>query len=55
MIDKNICQGDGLLFIVGCGRSGTTLLKTILNENKKVYITPETFYYNSISKYKFFL
>lgn len=37
-----------LFFVVGCGRSGTTLLKTILNEHENVAVTPETFFYDSV-------
>lgn len=37
-------------FIVGCGRSGTTLLKTILNAHPNVFVAPETFYFRSIKK-----
>lgn len=35
-------------FIVGCGRSGTSLLKAILSSHADIYVTPETFYYHSI-------
>lgn len=41
---------SGLLFIVGCGRSGTTLLKSILDANPEVSIPPETFFFTSIVK-----
>jgi hypothetical protein len=37
-------------FIVGCGRSGTTLLKSILNAHPNVFVAPETFYFRSIKK-----
>lgn len=52
---EEVCSGKGLFFIIGCGRSGTTLLKSILNGNKEVMVTPETFYYSSISKFEFIL
>ncbi len=35
-------------FIVGCGRSGTTLLKTILSSHPEIYVCPETFFFRSI-------
>ena len=41
---------DRLFFIVGCGRSGTTLLKTILNAHPNVSIPHETFFFNSIAR-----
>lgn len=41
---------DNLFFIVGCGRSGTTLLKTILNAHPNVTIPHETFFFNNIAK-----
>ena len=41
---------DNLFFIVGCGRSGTTLLKTILNAHPEVAIPHETFFFNGIAK-----
>lgn len=37
-----------LFFIIGCRRSGTTLLKTILSSHSDIYIPPETFFYTSI-------
>lgn len=39
----------GLVFIVGCGRSGTTLVKSMLNSHPLVYISPETFFFSSIT------
>lgn len=36
------------IFIVGCGRSGTTLLKSILSAHPDIYVSPETFFYTSI-------
>lgn len=39
-----------LFFIVGCGRSGTTLLKSILCSHSDIYLPSETFFYTSISK-----
>ena len=41
---------DNLFFIVGCGRSGTTLLKTILNAHPEVTIPHETFFFNNVAK-----
>lgn len=35
-------------FIVGCGRSGTTLLKTILDSHSSISVMPETFFYKSV-------
>lgn len=42
---------NNLFFIVGCGRSGTTLLKTILNAHSKICIPHETFFFNSIANW----
>jgi len=39
-----------LFFVVGCGRSGTTLLKSILCSHSDIYLPPETFFFTSISK-----
>lgn len=44
----NITQN--LFFIVGCGRSGTTLLKTLLDSHRELVVTPETFFYNSVAQ-----
>lgn len=38
----------GPFFIVGCRRSGTSLLKSILNSHPDVFIPKETFYFDSI-------
>ncbi|MDC0113050.1 sulfotransferase [Burkholderiaceae bacterium] len=35
-------------FIVGCGRSGTTLLKSILSAHPDLFPMPETFFFRSI-------
>lgn len=35
-------------FIVGCGRSGTTLLKSIISSHPNLHVMPETFYFRSI-------
>lgn len=35
-------------FIVGCGRSGTTLLKTILSAHPALYVMPETFFFKNV-------
>lgn len=37
--------------IVGCGRSGTTLLKTILDQSDELCVLPETFFYTKSIKY----
>ena len=37
-----------LFFIVGCGRSGTTLLKSMLAAHPGVYLPPETFFFSSV-------
>ncbi len=39
---------NNLFFVVGCGRSGTTLLKTILNAHPQITIPHETFFFNMI-------
>ncbi|MBU2167327.1 MAG: sulfotransferase [Alphaproteobacteria bacterium] len=36
-------------FIVGCGRSGTTLLKSIVSAHPALFVMPETFFFRSIS------
>ncbi len=38
----------GLFFIVGCGRSGTTLLQTMLLSDPSVALPPETKYFSAI-------
>jgi len=38
----------GLFFIVGCGRSGTTLLQTMLLSDPAVLLPPETKYYSAL-------
>ncbi|MBZ9538296.1 sulfotransferase [Modicisalibacter tunisiensis] len=35
--------GGNFLFIVGCGRSGNTLMRRLLIENYDIYIPPETY------------
>ena len=35
-------------FIVGCGRSGTTLLKSMLSAHPALHLMPETFFFRSI-------
>ena len=39
-----------LFFLVGCGRSGTTLLKSILGAHPSVYLPPETFFFSTIRR-----
>ena len=39
-----------LFLIVGCGRSGTTLIKSILNHHNNVSVVHETFYFDNIVK-----
>lgn len=36
------------LLIVGCGRSGTTLLQSILGSHSQIHFVPETFFYPSV-------
>ncbi len=38
-----------LFFIVGCGRSGTTLFRIILDAHPDIFIPPETFFFNQIA------
>lgn len=38
-----------IFFIVGCGRSGTSLVKTLINSQNKVFIPNETFFYSSVA------
>lgn len=40
---------DQPVFIVGCSRSGTTLLSVILDRHSEVAITPETAFYDEIA------
>lgn len=39
---------EGLFFIVGCGRSGTTLLQSMLLSHPRITIPPETKFYSMI-------
>lgn len=39
---------DKLFFIGSCGRSGSTLLKAVLNNHSQIHIPAETFFYISI-------
>jgi hypothetical protein len=39
-----------LFFIVGCGRSGTTLLKSMLDRHPRVAVPPETFFFSTIRR-----
>lgn len=41
-------SGTPPFFIVGCGRSGTTLVKSILTAHPDLYVMPETFFFQSI-------
>lgn len=41
---------DKIIFIVGCGRSGTTLLKSLLGAHEDIHFVPETFFYTSVVK-----
>jgi hypothetical protein len=38
-------------FIVGCGRSGTTLLKSILSAHPALFVMPETFFFRNVYPY----
>lgn len=42
-------MNEGLFFIVGCCRSGTTLLKTILNAHPQIFVPAETFFFTGIA------
>jgi hypothetical protein len=42
-------KGDKV-FIVGCGRTGSTLLREILNKSEQVCISPETYFLRRFSK-----
>ncbi|MBL6998175.1 MAG: sulfotransferase [Phycisphaerales bacterium] len=44
---------DNLFFIVGCGRSGTTLFRIILDAHPEIFIPPETFFFNQIANGEF--
>jgi len=54
---KNATRPNKILFIIGCGRSGNTLLRRLLMERFDIYIPPETYvltrqinqYYFSVS------
>lgn len=43
----------GLFLVVGCGRSGTTLLKSILNAHSKICLPAETNFFRGISRGSF--
>ena len=38
-----------LFFIVGCGRSGTTMLRTMLNSHNEICLPRETFFFSGIA------
>jgi len=40
---------DRPVFVVGCPRSGTTLLGVILDRHSELAITPETGFYDEIA------
>jgi protein-tyrosine sulfotransferase len=42
-LSKNLEKSEGFLFVVGCGRSGNTLLRRLLMEKFDIYIPPETY------------
>jgi hypothetical protein len=44
---------DNLFFIVGCGRSGTTLFRIILDAHPAIFVPPETFFFNQIARGEF--
>ena len=41
---------NGLFFIVGCGRSGTTLVKSILDAHRQISLPHETNYFTGITR-----
>ena len=46
-------KNEKSFFIIGRGRSGTTLLSKLLNEHKQIHIPPESFFIlNLLEKYK---
>lgn len=47
---KNKIINTPPIFIVGCDRSGTTLLRLMLNQSSELYITPETEFLASAKK-----
>ncbi len=42
-------ESANMLFIVGCGRSGNTLMRRVLMENFSIYIPPETYVLQKIT------
>ena len=51
MLNNHLNQiEDNLFFIAGCGRSGTTLFRIILNAHPEVFVPPETYFFNGIAK-----
>src|SRR5450755_2077519 len=41
---RGIMSSSAPFFIVGCGRSGTTLLRLILSGHSRIHILPETWF-----------
>jgi hypothetical protein len=51
--DKFSSVESGLFFIVGCGRSGTSLLRSILDTHPRIALPNETNFFTGISRGKF--
>ena len=44
---------NGMFFVVGCGRSGTTLMKSMLNAHPQIYLPHETSFFTGVSRGSF--
>ena len=53
MVKNNMIENDFSIstkcFVVGCSRSGTTLLSVLIDRHSKIAMTPETAFYEEIS------